>query len=134
VKLHKDQVRRFYKELWDENNQDSISTILNEDFTFRGSLGQEKRGHNGFIEYVHMVHHALGDYKCKIEELISEGDKVFAKMLFTGIHRDNFLDYPPTQKRVNWNGCAVFTFKDGLISDIWVLGDLKNLEQQLKKG
>ena len=81
-----------------------------------------------------MVHKALGDYKCIIEELVSEGDKVFTKMTFTGIYRGEFLDYSPTHESVSWNGCALFTFDGGRIADVWVLGDLKNLENQLKKN
>ena len=131
--MHKDQVRRFYEVLWDAHDKDAIPSVLHENFTFRGSLGQEKRGHRGFAEYVDMVHKALADYKCIIEELVEEGDKVFAKMTFTGIHRDVFLGYPPTQQRVSWNGCALFTFKGERIADVWVLGDLKNLEAQLRK-
>ena len=130
--MHKEQVRKFYEVLWDAHDKDAMPSVLHENFTFRGSLGQEKRGHAGFAEYVDMVHKALGEYKCIIEELVSEGDKVFAKMTFTGIHRDEFMGYPPTQKRVNWKGCALFTFDDKLIKDVWVLGDLKNLEAQLK--
>ena len=56
------------------------STVLHEDFTFRGSLGQEKHGHDGFAEYVDMIHNALADYRCTIEELVAEGENVFAKM------------------------------------------------------
>jgi predicted ester cyclase len=81
-----------------------------------------------------MVHKALGDYRCIIEELVAEGNKVFAKMTFTGIHRDRFMDYSPTQKRVSWNGCALFTFESELIKNVWVLGDLKNLEEQLQRN
>ena len=129
--MQKEQVRKFYEVLWDAHDKEAIPTVLHEYFTFRGSLGQKKTGHAGFAEYVDMVHKALGDYKCIIEELVAEGSKVFAKMTFTGIHRDEFMGYPPTQKRVSWNGCALFTFDGELIKDVWVLGDLKNLEEQL---
>ena len=132
--MHKKQVRRFYEVLWDAHDREAIPSVLHKDFSFRGSLGQEKRGHDGFAEYVDMVHKALGEYKCIIEELVSEGDKVFAKMMFTGIHRDDFMGFPPTQKRVSWNGCALFTFDGELIKDVWVLGDLKSLEEQLDRN
>ena len=132
--MHKDQVRKFYEVLWDAHDKDAIPNVLHENFTFRGSLGQEKRGHAGFAEYVDMVHNALGDYKCLIEELVAEGNKVFAKMTFTGIHRDEFMGYLPTKKIVSWNGCALFTFEDELIKDVWVLGDLMNIEEQLKRN
>jgi predicted ester cyclase len=129
--MHKEQVRKFYRLLWNAHDKGAISSILHEDFTFRGSLEQQKRGHAGFIEYVDMVHNALGDYTCIIEELVSEGDKVFAKMTFTGIHRGGFMGYSPTLARVSWNGCALFTFEGERIADVWVLGDLKSLEEQL---
>lgn len=132
--MHKEQVRRFYEVLWDAHDREAMPSILHEDFTFRGSLGQEKRGHEGFAEYVDMVHNALGDYKCIIENLVEEGEKVFAKMSFTGIHQDEFLGYSPSHKRLTWNGCALFTFEGERISDVWVLGDLKSLEDQLRQN
>jgi len=132
--MHKEQVRKFYGVLWDAHDKASIPSILHEDVTFRGSLGQEKRGHAGFAEYVDLVHNALGDYKCHIEQLVAEGDKVFAKMTFSGIHQDDFLGYPPTLQRLTWTGCALFTFDGKLIKDVWVLGDLKHLEDQLKRN
>jgi steroid delta-isomerase-like uncharacterized protein len=132
--VHKEQVRRFYEVLWDAHDKEAMPSILHENFSFRGSLGQKKRGHKGFTEYVDMVHIALGDYKCIIEDLLEEGEKVFAKMSFTGIHRDEFMGYPPSHKRLTWKGCALFTFQGERISDVWVLGDLKSLEVQLKQN
>ncbi|WP_445354880.1 nuclear transport factor 2 family protein [Microbulbifer sp. EKSA008] len=61
--MHKDQVRRFYEVLWDAHDKKAMPSILHESFSFRGSLGQEKRGLKGFAEYVDMVHKALGDLK-----------------------------------------------------------------------
>ena len=130
--MKKEKVRKFYEVLWNSHDQEAIPSVLHQNFTFRGSLGQKKSGHAGFAEYVDMVHQALGEYKCIIEELVAEGTKVFAKMTFTGIHRNDFMGFPPTQKRVSWNGCALFTFEGELIKDVWVLGDLKNLEKQLQ--
>ncbi len=129
----KQQVKRFYEVLWDAHDNEAIPTVLHENFTFKGSLGLEKRGHDGFAEYVDMIHNALADYRCTIEELVAEGEKVFAKMTFGGIHQNEFMGYMPSGKRVSWSGCALFTFDCDLISDVWVLGDLKNLENQLRE-
>ncbi len=127
----KNQVRKFYQVIWNQYDISAVPSVLHKDFTFRGSLGDEKHGHMGFIEYMDKVHNALGDYQCTIEELVAEGDKVFAKMLFTGIHQKEFLGYRPTLRHVNWHGCALFSFDRELVTDLWVLGDLKNLEAQL---
>jgi len=132
--MHKAMVTKFYQVLWDAQDKTALASVLDEEFTFRGSLGQEKRGREGFSEYVDMVHIALGEYKCDIIELVAEGDKVFAKMSFTGIHRNDFLGYAPSNERVTWYGCALFSFENALIKDVWVLGDLKSLEEQLESN
>lgn len=130
--MRKEQVRKFYEVLWDAHDRGAMASVLHEDFTFRGSLGHEKRGHDGFAEYVDMVHAALGEYRCHIEALVEEGERVFAKMRFTGIHRGDFMGCAPTDRRVTWHGCALFSFDGERIADVWVLGDLKSLEAQLE--
>jgi predicted ester cyclase len=130
--MHKPQVRRFYDVLWNAHDLGAIASVLHPHVTFRGSLGEEKRGHAGVAEYVDKVHAALGDYQCVIEELVEEGDRVFAKMTFSGIHRGALLGHPPTHRRVSWTGCALFTFQGDRIVDVWVIGDLKGLEAQLQ--
>lgn len=133
MNAHKETVRTFYEVIWNGHDKSAMASVLHEDFTFRGSLGDVKRGHAGFGEYVDMVHAAFGEYRCIIEELVSEGEKVFAKMTFTGIHRGELMGFAPTNRRVNWAGCALFTFRGERIADVWVLGDLKGLEGQLKR-
>ncbi|MFM8844413.1 MAG: ester cyclase, partial [Gammaproteobacteria bacterium] len=69
-----------------------------------------------------------------IQDLVVSDHKAFAKMLFSGIHRKIFLGYEPTSLRVEWAGAALFTFRDGLIADLWVLGDLHGLHQRLERN
>lgn len=80
------------------------------------------------------VHHALADYQCTIHELVAEGNCVFAKMQFGGVHCNEFMGYAASEKRVEWDGCALFHFDGDYIIDIWVLGDLKGLEAQLERN
>lgn len=130
----KAQVRRFYALLWDAHDRAAIPSVLHEDCAFRGSLGDETRGHAGFAEYVDRVHAALGEYRCSIRDLVAEGDRVFARVRFAGIHRGEFLGYPPTGERIAWDGCALFTFRGERIAEVWVLGDLKGLERRLESA
>ncbi len=126
-----ERVEAFYREIWNRHDAAVIPVLLREEFTFRGSLGQTRRGHAEFAGYVDFVHAALGDYRCDIEELVSEGDKVFARMLFSGVHRAEFLGFAPSFERVEWAGAALFTFAEGKIADLWVLGDLDTVRAQL---
>ena len=42
-------VERFYNEVWNQADETVAREILAEDFRFRGSLGPEKFGQDGFI-------------------------------------------------------------------------------------
>ena len=81
-----------------------------------------------------MVRTALDRYHCDILDCVTEGDRVFAKMRFSGIHVGPFRGYAPTGKPVQWLGAALFRARGPLISELWVLGDLFSLEADLKKN
>lgn len=129
---HEEAVRTFYDVMWNTCDKSVIPTLFHEDFNFRGSLGELRIGHAGFAGYVDMVHGALADFHCDIEQLIVEGDVAFARMMFSGIHRGELLGYPATGRPVKWSGAAVFTFRGERIADLWVLGDLYSLERQVR--
>jgi hypothetical protein len=62
----KEVVRVFFKDMWDKGDKSLIPKIFQPDFTFRGSLGPELRGHKQFAGYVDMVIGALGQYTSDI--------------------------------------------------------------------
>lgn len=124
-------VRRFYEVIWNQGRLNAISDICHDEMTFRGSLGDSKRGSEGFADYVRKVRGALGNYRCDIEEIVAEGNRVFAKMRFTGVHEGELLGYAPTRKTVQWAGAALFTIEGDRIAEVWVLGDLHGLVGQL---
>lgn len=132
MSCERDQVRKFYDIIWNQHDHSAIPEILDERVKFRGSLGLERQGHQGFADYLDMVHDALGEFNCSIEALVCDPPQAFAKMIFSGIHKGQLIGYAPTGKRVTWCGAALFTFAAGKVSELWVLGDLTALEAQLK--
>jgi len=106
--------------------------ILAPDFRFRGSLGPEKVGVDGFVDYMRAVHRALGDYQCEIIELVVEDNRAAARMLFHGNHRAEFFGVPATGSRIEWAGAAFFETDQGRITGLWVLGDIDSVRQQLE--
>ena len=130
--IEKEQVVKFYEVIWNKYNKNTIPEVLHESFRFRGSLGLERKGYAGFIEYLDMIHSALGNYKCEIKEMVSEQSKVFAKMQFSGIHKEEFMGVKATGRHISWEGAALFHFKNGKVVSLWVLGDLESLRSQLQ--
>ena len=124
-------VTRFYEEVWNRASTVAIPELFHADCVFRGSLGAERRGHEGLSAYVREVTGALGGYRCDIEALVVEDERAFAKMRFSGRHTGEFLGFPPTGREVSWAGAALFECDASRIRSLWVLGDLEGLRSQL---
>jgi len=127
----KQLVERFYHEVWNQADEAVAREILATDFRFRGSLGPERLGPEGFIDYMRAVHAALADYVCIIEDLVTTDDRACARMRFEGRHQGEFFGVPATGRPITWAGAAFFTVEDGQIAALWVLGDIDSVKQQL---
>jgi len=128
---NRDLVKRFYAELWDRWDKAVALEILTSDFLFHGSLGADRKGIDGFLDYVDRVRTALGDYRSDIGEMVEELDTIAVRMTFSGNHQSEFFGVPATGRRISWRGAAFFTFRKGRISALWVLGDVDGVKAQL---
>ena len=92
------QVEAFYGRIWNAGDLDAASDLLSESFVFRGSLGAELQGRGEFLAYVGAVRSSLADYHCEILECVTEGNRAFARMRFSGRHVGVFRG-PPRRSR-----------------------------------
>src|ERR1700740_3645611 len=127
-------IERFYHEVWNRADEVVAREILHPEFCFRGSLGDEKRGPDGFITYLRMIHTALSKYTCTIEEIVEEGQRAAARMRFAGIHRGQFSAWHPPAGRFHGPAPAFFAIDGDKITNLWVLGDIDSVKQQLGLG
>lgn len=128
---NKKLIEEFYERVWNNRDVEYIPNLFVERCTFKGSIGKETRGYKGIEEYVVLITNALGNYRCKIQQVISENNKAYAKVEFSGIHKGELMGYTPSGKKLTWLGAAEFQFEEGKISSVWVLGDVFGLVQQL---
>ena len=127
-------VQSFYARIWNAGDVGAAAELLAPDFVFRGSLGPEMRGREAFCQYVNSVRTALDGYRCDILDCVTQGEKAFAKMRFSGTHAGPFRGYQPTGKSLQWLGAALFRIQGLLIAELWVLGDLISLEAELTRN
>lgn len=124
-------VERFYHQVWNRSDEAEAWKILSPDFRFRASLGPELRGPGGFVAYLRSVHAALENFTCTIEQLLATEDCVAARMRFSGRHRGKMFGIAATGRDIVWSGAAFFTVRGGVISELWVLGDIEAVRRQL---
>jgi len=126
-------VLRFYQEMWNRFDTSVIPAIAHPEIHFRGSLGHEKRGHQGLAEYVRFVQAAFPDFHNEIVETVTQGNKTVARLSYSGTHRGEVLGIAPTGKRFRYSGVGFFTIGSAGIEEVWVLGDVYALLQQLRE-
>lgn len=133
MERYKDTVRKFYDAIWNKADKTVIPELLTEDFLFKGSLGLMQQGHAGFANFMDQIRAAIGEYRCEIVEIAAEDDKVFARILYSGIHRGELFGYAATHGRIKWDGVAIFRFRDDKIAELWVLWDVNDVMKQLAR-
>ncbi len=125
-------IETWYYRMWNRWDKSVFEEILVPDIAFRSSLGQVRRGYSGLSEYVDFVRAAFPDFTNSIEETISEEDKAFARLTYTGTHKGEIFGVAPTHRKISYAGAAVFYFEDDKIREVWVLGDVYGLLRQLE--
>ena len=125
-------IEAWYYRMWNRWDKSAFEEILMPDIAFRGSLGQVKQGYRGLSEYMDLIRAAFPNFTNHIEEVISEGNKAFARLTYTGTHEGEIFGVAPTHKLITYSGAAVFCFAGKKIREVWVLGDIYGLLQQLK--
>jgi len=121
---NKELIEIWYFQMWNKWDKSVFNKILCNEISFRGSLGQSKKGHKGISEYIDFVRQAFPDFHNQIDLIISENNKSFVKLTYTGTHQGEIFNMLPTNLPFAYTGAAVFTFNDNKISDVWVLGDV----------
>ena len=134
VNAHDQQglIGRFYDDMWNQFDMAVFADVLDPDIKFRGSLGQEKVGYAEFGDYVDFVQRFSPDFHNTVLTTITEDNRTFARLSYTGTHQGEVFGVQPTRRAFEYAGAAVFSFNEHRISEVWVLGDIYGLLQQLR--
>lgn len=127
-------VRRFYADAWNRWDDTVVDVLLGPDFVFRGSLGDEVRGPDGWRAYRDKIRAAVPDFHNELVDLVVEADSAAARLMYSGHHRGELLGVPGSGARIEYAGAAFFTASGGKLVEAWVLGDLDSLRRQLTRN
>jgi steroid delta-isomerase-like uncharacterized protein len=131
VEANKGLVRRYYEEMWNRWDLSLAQELLAPGLRFRGSLGDEVEGIRAFCRYARSVWQGFPDFHNEIEELVAEGDRVVARVTYTGTHRGEVRGIAATGRAIRYEGMAWFRIEGGLIAEVWVVADRAGLMGQL---
>jgi predicted ester cyclase len=118
LQANKDFILRYFAAL----NQDKSAATVD---TYISDADQVLKDHIAMFEA------AFPNYQLTAEEMIAEGDQVFVKTTFTGVHNGDLMGIAPTGKEVEILIALTYRIQDGKIVEHFMLADQLTMLQQL---
>ena len=85
----------------------------------------------GVKERIRNLHTAFPDFSMTIEDLVTDGYKVWGRMIARGTQKGQFGPIPPTDKKFEITVIDIMRFKDGKLIEHWGVADRLALMEQL---
>ncbi len=87
---------------------------------------------DGILAFFRVQRAAFPDMRMDVQDVVASGDKVVARVRYTGTNRGEFMGAPATGKRVDAQLIDIFRFGDGgLVREHWGVMDQLTMMQQL---
>jgi predicted ester cyclase len=100
--------------------------------------GRAGQGLAGLQATVRQYFQTFPDFHMTLEDSVLSGDKVVARVTITATHNhpvqlgSNAPVFPPTGKKLSWQGISIWRVADGKYVEHWDVDDLLGLAQQLR--
>jgi predicted ester cyclase len=127
-------IERYYYKGWNKADEAVVKEIFDENIKFRGALGRKpKKGHAFFLNYMQSCHQAIAKNTVMIEDIVvsEHGQKAAVRLVVRGVHKGKFFGVEGSNMEVSWNTAAFFTIVNGRVTELWVVGDVDNLKNQI---
>lgn len=119
---HKDLVRRFYKEVFENGNVDAIDELLTENTIEHDQPPPGvtlKPGREGVKELCNVYVQAFKPMSVQIHEIYEDGDTVITRATFTGTHSGSFAGIPPTGNTAPVQSIDIVRFEGDKMAEHW---------------
>ena len=128
---HEELVRAACQVIWSEGDVSRIGEFYAEDFQAHYPMTNWGSGLEGAKNLALEIRKAFPDYRERIDELISAGDRVVVRLTVTGTHTGPLPDLPATGRPVEFTDVTICRIKDGKIAEQSGLSDYLTLYLQL---
>lgn len=128
-------MRRMYGEMFSEGNVDLIDELVHEDFVEHEELPPGiPPGREAPKAMVAMMRTAFPDFRADVEEMLQDGNKVVARVRFSGTHQGEFMGIPATGNAFDISVIDIIEFRGDKAVAHWGLMDTAKMMEQLGVG
>lgn len=119
-------VRSLYEDYINKGKINELNEIISTDYV---DLSTGNKGLKVYQDTIRSVLTGFPGIQFTIKDILSEGEKVFVRWQWQGIHQGPFNGIEPTGKKATTNGTAVFEIKGGkVVNSISVIDRLNPLQ------
>jgi predicted ester cyclase len=123
-------VRRLFEES-DNRKGELPDGLFTPDYVFHFPGSPEPLDLQGHMRIARMLYAAFSDLRHRVEEQVTEGDKVASRFTMHGTHGGEFMGISPTGRWVAATGISIDRIAGGRIAEEWVNSDALGIMQQL---
>jgi predicted ester cyclase len=135
IQENKAIARRFFEAAWNQNKTDDLEEYISNDRIHHFGAQVAKQGPNEVRSGIKNWLSAMPDYRCYIEDLIAEGDRVVTLLRFTGTQTGTFevagRTLPPSNAKIDEPEILIFRIANGKIVESWATWDRLSVLHQL---
>ena len=125
-------VRRYVEDAWNKHNPAVVDQIYAADFVDRSpDIPGIAHTRDGLKQFMGVYLRAFPDADITIEDQLVEGDRVVTRWTGRGTQTGEFMEMPPSGKKVAVPGVQIDRFSGGKIVEEWTLFDQLGMLQQL---
>jgi steroid delta-isomerase-like uncharacterized protein len=110
-----------------------LDPVLIEDYQHHDpSLPPEaQQGREAYKQGVQVFKTAMPDGKLEAHEVIAEGDRVAARLTYSGTHQGDLMGIPPTGRSVSIDMLGTWRIANGKVAEGWINFDALGMLQQI---
>lgn len=120
----KEIIRSANEALYEQGDLGAIEHYFSDKYIAH-SGDRSHQGHEFIKRFISQIRTSLSDLKVmKIHFLMEDGNGITWQRTLEGIHKNNLMGIPASQKKVRWSEMVVSRFEDGKICEEWLVSEL----------
>src|SRR5258705_3165373 len=120
IEKNKHIANQFYSEVINKGDTALLNSIMAENFIDHNAAPDLPKGMEGFKQFLTMVGTAFPDIQIKVQEMLTDGDKVVVRLTVSGTQTGVLMrTIPPSGKHAVWTGIDILKIEKEKITDRW---------------
>lgn len=121
-----------FKEGWNQGSMEAFDRTIADSVLFHyASSAPRVMTHQQMSEIVGQWRRGFPDLEMKVQDMVVQGNRGAARVIFTGTHDGIFAGVKPTGKRIEMALTMFFRFENGKMTEFWESDDQLGLRRQL---